>query len=90
MFRDMEHRESKHTTLSVKYLQLKDENLNTSITWKISHKAHAYQPGKTCGCDLCLTEKVVILLGHDGPEKIPRSTILLNRRTELLQKCNFM
>ena len=55
--------------------------------WKISHKAHAYQPGKTCGCDLCLTEKVVILLGHDGPEKIPRSTILLNRRTELLQKC---
>ena len=39
------------------------------------------------GCDLCLTEKVVILLGHDGPEKIPRSTILLNRRTELLQKC---
>ena len=35
----------------------------------------------------CLTEKVVILLGHDGPDKIPRSTILLNRRTELLQKC---
>ena len=26
-------------------------------------------------------------IGHDGPEKIPRSTILLNRRTELLQKC---
>ena len=41
-------------------------------------------------CDLCLTEKVVILLGHDGPEKIPRSTILLNRRTELLQKCRHM
>ena len=36
---------------------------------------------------ICLTEKVVILLGHDGPEKIPRSTILLNKRTELLQKC---
>ena len=84
---NIEHRESKHTTLSAKYWQLKDENLNPSITWKISHKAHAYQPGKTCGCDLCLTEKVVILLGHDGPEKIPRSTILLNRRTELLQKC---
>ena len=75
------------STLSAKHWQLKDENLNPSITWKISHKAHAYQPGKTCGCDLCLTEKVVILLGHDGPEKIPRSTILLNRRTELLQKC---
>ena len=29
----------------------------------------------------------MILLGHDGPEKIPRSTILLNKRTELLQKC---
>ena len=64
-----------------------DENLNPRISWRISHKAHAYQPGKTCGCDLCLTEKVVILLGHDGPEKIPRSTILLNKRTELLQKC---
>ena len=55
------HKESKHTTLSAKYWQLKDENLNPEITWKISHKAHAHQPGKTCGCDLCLTEKVVIL-----------------------------
>ena len=71
---------------SIQLWQLKDEDLNPEITWKISHKAHAYQPGKTCGCDLCLTEKVVIL-GHDGSEKIPRSTILLNRRTESLQKC---
>ena len=84
---NLEHRESKHTTLSAKYWQLVDEDLNPRISWRISHKAHAYQPGKTCGCDLCLTEKVVILLGHDGPEKIPRSTILLNKRTELLQKC---
>ena len=37
------HKESKHTTLSAKYWQLKDENLNPEITWKISHKAHAYQ-----------------------------------------------
>ena len=44
-------------------------------------------PGMTRGCDLCLTEKVKILLGHDGPEKIPKSVILLNKRTELLQKC---
>ena len=87
---NLEHRESNHTTLSAKHWQLVDENLNPRISWKISHKAHAYQPGKTCGCDLCLTEKVVILLGHDGPEKIPRSTILLNRRTELLQKCRHM
>ena len=48
-----------------------------------------YQAGMTRGwdCDLCLTEKVKILLGHDGPEKIPKSVILLNKRTELLQKC---
>ena len=29
----------KHTTLSAKYWQLKDENLNPEITWMISHKA---------------------------------------------------
>ena len=38
----------------------------------------------TRGCDLDLTEKVKILLGHDAP---PKSVILLNKRTELLQKC---
>ena len=35
----------------------------------------------------CRILKSLSYLGHDGPEKIPRSTILLNRRTELLQKC---
>ena len=53
---------------------------------EISHKAHAYQPGMTRGCDLDLTEKVKILLGHDGPEEIPKSVVLLNKRSEILQK----
>ena len=39
---NLEHRESKHTTLSAKYWQLVDENLNPRISWRISHKAHAY------------------------------------------------
>ena len=50
------------------------QNLNVFLT-QISHKAHAYQPGMTRGCDLCLTEKVKILLGHNGPEKITKSVI---------------
>ena len=82
---NLDHRESKHTALSAKYWQLLDDGLNPKVSWEISHKAHAYQPGMTRGCDLCLTEKVKILLGHDGPEKIPKSVILLNKRTELLQ-----
>ena len=44
-------------------------------------------PENIATLDLGLTEKVKILLGHDGPEKIPKSVILLNKRTELLQKC---
>ena len=51
------------------------------------HGLLLYQPGKTCGCDMCLT---VVLLVHDGSEKIQRSTILFNRQTELLQKCRHM
>ena len=45
-----EHKESKHRTLSAKYWQFMDENLNLRIRWMVSYKAHAYQPGKTWGC----------------------------------------
>ena len=64
-----------------------DDGLNSKFSWEISHKAHAYKLGMTRVCGLCLTEKVKLLSGHDGPEKISRSVILLNKRTELLQKC---
>ena len=79
-------RDIEGTTLSSKVWELKDARRETDVKFKLAHRAHAYTAGMKV-CDLCLTEKTRILLGHDGPSKIPKTTGLLNRRTEILQKC---
>ena len=65
---------------------LKDKGHPVHLKWNILHTTKPYKAGmKTC--DLCLLEKTRILLGRDGPEKIPNDVVLLNRRTEVTAKC---
>ena len=55
---------------------LKDKGTVYKLTWKIIEQARPYQPGKRT-CNLCLSEKFHILVGSH----------LINRKTELLNKC---
>ena len=74
------------TTLSAKVWDIKDRGHPVHLKWNILHTTKPYKAGmKTC--DLCLLEKTRILLGRDGPEKIPNDVVLLNRRTEVTAKC---
>ena len=66
------------TTLSTHIWKCKNSNLNPKIKWSIKAKAHAFSSGSK-QCDLCLTEKVLILLAD------PQTS--LNQRTEILAKC---
>ena len=66
--------------------ELKDNGLPTDLKWNILHTTKPYKAGMK-SCDLCLLEKTRILLGRDGPEKIPNNVILLNSRTEITSKC---
>ena len=74
------------TTLSNKVWELKEKGLATDMTWKILHRTQPYKAGMK-SCDVCLLEKTRILLGRNGPEKIPKDVILLNQRTEVTSKC---
>ena len=55
----------------------------------IIKKAHVYKTGDS-NCDLCLTEKTCIILGHNAPSDLfvlPQGCGLLNVRDELLGHC---
>ena len=69
----------KVTTLSEYVWKLKDQNIPFKITWSIKSKAYAFSSGSK-RCDLCITEKLTILLTN------PRQN--LTQRTELLSKCS--
>ena len=72
--------------MSTKVWELKDKGHPIELKWNILHTTQPYKAGmKTC--DLCLLEKTRILLGRDGPEKIPNNVVLLNRRSEVTAKC---
>ena len=58
--------------------KLKGRNIDYSVKWEIVTHATPYKCG-TSRCNLCLTEKVIIARSnHKG---------LLNKRTELMNKC---
>ena len=57
---------------------MEDKEVDYDIKWKIRKKAMMYKPGASY-CDLCISEKVEILLAN------PKSS--LNKRTEILEKC---
>ena len=66
------------TALSTYVWKCKNTNLDPKITWSVHAKAFPMSSGGTT-CDLCLTEKLTILMAD------PCST--LNRRDEILEKC---
>ena len=66
------------TELSKYIWMLKEENKKYSIKWTIAARASPYACG-TRKCDLCLTEKMLILDSEAGK--------MLNKRAEILYKC---
>ena len=64
------------TELSNLIWSLTDKETDYNLTWKIIDQARPYQSGKRT-CNLCLSEKFHILTGCN----------LINRKTELLNKC---
>ena len=75
-FRDPEQQHS--TSLSTYLTKCKNEGLDTKVTWSIKAKAHPLSSGGKL-CDLCLTEKLTILMAD------PKST--LNKVDEIMTKC---
>ena len=75
-FRHEKHRND--TELSKLVWKLKDENKDYSLNWSIAARASPYKNGAKY-CDLCVTEKVIIVRSE------PRG--LINKRTELVSKC---
>ena len=71
-------RPTAHTTLSSYIWKLKDENIPYTVTWSIKAKGHAFSSGSKT-CDLCLTEKLIILTKDQNK--------MLNKRDELLETC---
>ena len=67
-----------HTTLSSHIWKLKDKNIPYKVKWSIKTRGHAFSNGGHA-CDLCLTEKLVILTADQNTT--------LNRRDELLETC---
>ena len=87
---DLKNEASAGTTLSNMFWQLKKSpnvKENPTIKWQIIHKCHPLKASLPI-CDVCLTEKIRILLQHEGPEpKPPDNTLFLNQRLEIYSKC---
>ena len=73
------YREKRNPTeLSKAFWNAKDSGHEPIIKWSITDRATAYQPGSR-SCNLCLTEKLAILLAD--------KRTALNKRSELTGKC---
>ena len=75
-FRDPKY--SMKTKLSRKYWELKNSGLTPKVSWEIIQTVKKYENGQK-NCNLCLTEKLLILKCKD--------TNLLNSRSEICAKC---
>ena len=69
------------TALSKKVWLLHDEQKNYTISWRIAAKGYPTK-GENKDCDLCMTEKLLILSKCKEPDNN-----LLNSRKELISKC---
>lgn len=67
-----------HTTLSSYIWKLKNENIPYDIKWSVKTKGHPFSSGSN-SCDLCLSEKVTILMANQSS--------MLNKRDEILETC---
>ena len=74
----IKNKPSNHTTLSSYIWKLKDKNIPFEVKWSIKSRGHAFSSGGRA-CDLCLTEKLVILTEDQNT--------MLNKRDELLETC---
>ena len=75
-FKDRKH---SHDTVFSKHIwDLKDENIDYTINWRIVKRARAYK-GNPSRCNLCLSEKLCILTAKNAS--------LLNKKSELVTKC---
>ena len=75
-FNDRKH---SHDTVLSRYIwELRDNDTNYDIKWRIIKRANAYK-GNPSRCNLCLSEKLCILTARD--------VSLLNKRSELVTKC---
>ena len=86
---DLKNQSRAGTTLSSKFWELTTEDPSDipTIEWKIVNRCHTLKAGMPI-CDVCLTEKTRLLLGHEAPEpKPPPNTIFLNKRNEIYAKC---
>ena len=66
------------TELSKKVWELKDNDKAFTISWKMAKKAFPHR-GIGDHCDLCCTEKLLIIEN--------KSEHLLNKKSELISKC---
>ena len=71
-------RPTNHTTLSSYVWKIKDQNVPYSIIWSIKSRPHPFSIGGNA-CDLCLTEKMVILTKDQSK--------MLNKHNKLLESC---
>ena len=67
-----------HTTLSSHIWKLKDKGTPYEVKWSIKVRVHAFSSGGRA-CDMCLTEKLIILTADQNR--------MLNKRDELLETC---
>ena len=74
----IKNRPTNHTTLSSYIWKLKDKGVPFKIKWSIKSRGHAFSSGGRA-CDLCLTEKMIILTEDQNT--------MLNKRDELLETC---
>ena len=72
------HRDAPSTTLSSHVWNLKDQNKNFEINWKLVDRATDFNP-TTRKCRLCLKEKFYIIFQPEGAS--------LNKRSELFSAC---
>ena len=77
--KDFKHkRYMKNTELSKLIWELKDSREEYSISWEIAASASALRSGKG-RCDLCSTEKLLIIMAAPGS--------IINKRDEMVSKC---
>ena len=72
------NREGNMSTLSSHVWDMEDKKIDYEIEWKIKKKAMMYKPGASY-CDLCISEKVEILMANTKSS--------LNKRSEILERC---
>ena len=78
---DFTNEANKYNTALATYIwECKNNNIETSVSWEILRHCNKYRGGRR-KCDLCLTEKLLILQNKTNP---------LNKRSELMGKCRHL